>query len=433
MYLRRVILENLRCISRYSMVFQPEEFAGWHVVIGDNGSGKTTLVKAIALAFAGPSEPAALREDWRNWLRIGEKTGRITATVDFDPKVDKSTGKGTPVKRYYVPMALALIRNGSKVELVDRSENLKPKPYRYVWGEGSGWFSASYGPFRRFTGGNKEYEKLYYAFPRLAPHLSAFGEDVALTECLTWLQQLHFKRLEGKPEGDILEDVFRFVNEGGLLPHNTFLKEVSSDSVVFQDGNNCEVPVDQLSDGYRSILSMTFELIRQMILAFGQKKVFANVREGDMRIDVPGVVLVDEIDAHLHPTWQRRIGIWFRRCFPSIQFIVTTHSPLICQAAEIGTVWRLPTPGSGPADAKRFGRIRGPELKRLMYGSILEAFDTQLFGEDISRSDLSKEKLARLAALNRKQLRGDLSDAEEEERRELRQALPTAATMVEEA
>ena len=50
----------------------------------------------------------------------------------------------------------------------------------------------------------------------------------------------------------------------------------------------------------------------------------------------PGVVLIDEVDAHLHPTWQRRIGLWFREHFPKLQFIVSTHSPLICQAATVG-------------------------------------------------------------------------------------------------
>ena len=96
-----------------------------------------------------------------------------------------------------------------------------------------------------------------------------------------------------------------------------------------------------------------------------------------MKIDLPGVVLVDEIDAHLHPTWQLRIGENLLRYFPKVQFIVTTHSPLICHAAEKGSVWRLPVPGD---DSSFTGRVRGKELKRLIYGDILEAYDTELFG-----------------------------------------------------
>ncbi len=64
-----------------------------------------------------------------------------------------------------------------------------------------------------------------------------------------------------------------------------------------------------------------------------------------MEINLPGVVLIDEIDAHLHPSWQVDVGFWFTRYFPQLQFIVTTHSPLVCRAAEKGSIWRLAKPG----------------------------------------------------------------------------------------
>ena len=287
-----------------------------------------------------------------------------------------------------------------------------------------GWFGASYGPFRRFAGGDKDYEKLFYSNPRLAPHLSAFGEDVALTEVLDWLQTLHVKRLEKNSEGQILEDLKKLINEGQLLPHNTVLEDVSSEGIVFRDGNGCPVAVPQLSDGYRSVLCMTFELIRQLVRAYGVDLVFRRIRAGKMCIDLPGVVLVDEIDAHLHPTWQRRIGLWFRKFFPGLQFIVTTHSPLVCQAAEHGTVWKLPTPGGD----RKTGRVAGTDLQRLLYGDLVEAYDTELFGIGVTRSDSAKQKLDRLAMLNSKSRRSTLTVAERKEQRHLREILATAST-----
>src|SRR5438132_1106565 len=62
--------------------------------------------------------------------------------------------------------------------------------------------------------------------------------------------------------------------------------------------------------------------------------------------DFPGVVLIDEVDSHLHPEWQRQIGFWLKRHFPKMQFIVTTHSPLICQAADVKGLFHLPAPGA---------------------------------------------------------------------------------------
>ncbi len=148
-----------------------------------------------------------------------------------------------------------------------------------------------------------------------------------------------------------------------------------------------------------------------------------------MVIDLPGVVLIDEIDAHLHPPWQRDIGGWFCKYFPQLQFLVTTHSPLVCQAAEKGSVWRLPTPGGDSPG----GRVQGDELKRLIYGNILDAYSTEMFGQDVKRSDVSAAMLQRLAVLNRRSLRGELSPAEKRELLALRAALPTAASAVQPA
>jgi len=64
--------------------------------------------------------------------------------------------------------------------------------------------------------------------------------------------------------------------------------------------------------------------------------------EGRTVVDRPGVVLIDEIDVHLHPEWQRAIGVWLQEHFPRIQFIVTTHSPLVCPAANHGRIYHLP-------------------------------------------------------------------------------------------
>jgi energy-coupling factor transporter ATP-binding protein EcfA2 len=426
MHIRQIHIQNLRSIRELRVTFDQNEYAGWHVFIGDNGSGKSTLIRAASLCLTGPIEAPALRQDWNTWLPPNDHSGFVSLYVHQDTRVDIATGRGKQVKNFYIDPRISLIRDlhePTKVSLHATSKRGQNSPYRYLWGSGRGWFSAAYGPFRRFAGGDKGYEKLYYSNPRLARHLSAFGEDVALSECLEWLQHLHIKSLEQHPEGDLLGLVTAFVNSGGLLPHNTVLDSVSSDGVAFRDGNGCVVPVTQLSDGYRSVLSMTFELLRQLILDYGADPVFAPIRSGNCVIDLPGVVLVDEIDAHLHPSWQRRIGQWFTKFFPNLQFIVTTHSPLVCRAAERGTVWRLARPGEDEPTR----RVTGSELQQLFFGNILEAYETELFGENISRSDASREKLSRIAQLNQKAVHGSLSDAEQVELKELRSALPTNA------
>jgi hypothetical protein len=122
-------------------------------------------------------------------------------------------------------------------------------------------------------------------------------------------------------------------------------------------------------------------------------------------------VLIDEIDAHLHPSWQARIGHWFPRVFPNIQFIVTSNSPLVCRASENGTIWRLKAPGSDIPS----GEVTGIEKERLIYGDLLDAYGTELFGRNITQSESGQQLTEKLAELNMKSFRKMLTESEIEE------------------
>lgn len=381
---------------------------GWHVIIGDNGAGKSTIVRSIALGIIGPSDAKALRLNLKDWVRQdAEESGIIDLIVSKSNDFDSKLGKSRPrIKPFNATIELKKNeRNNYTLEGVN-SKAAKEN----IWSNTSGWFSGAFGPFRRFTGGEKEWMKVYYSDPRAAAHLSVFGEDVALTEAIDWLKNLHVKSLEKSSEGtgSVLQHLKSFLNNGGLLPHGAKLESISSEGVFFTDGNNKRVDVAQMSDGYRSILSLTFELIRQMVRAYGENDVFKNFSKGTFIIDLPGVVLIDEIDAHLHPSWQAKIGDWFLNVFPKIQFIVTTHSPLICRASEFGSIWRLSAPGSDRPSSQ----IIGVEKERLVYGDILDAYGTELFGRNIMQSESGQEISQRLAALNMKSFKGELDDSE---------------------
>jgi hypothetical protein len=129
---------------------------------------------------------------------------------------------------------------------------------------------------------------------------------------------------------------------------------------------------------------------------------------------------------HLHPTWQRRVGFWFRKHFFNIQFIVTTHSPLICPAAAVGSIYLLPQPG----ELDDGGMLGGTRLKRLIDGNVLDAYSTEVFGKGVTRSEHSKVKLRRLAELNSLEQAQRLSAAQKKEQEELRGTMPTASSVL---
>lgn len=422
MYVRRLAITNIRSIEIFDFRVSADEAPGWHVILGSNGAGKSSVIRSLALALAGPREAVALRQNWSNWVRHGAPNGAIKLQVDCDSMDVFGKGRRTPsidVEIGLRPIETSI--GGPRFEVAAVS-GVKTAE-RSIWGANAGWFSASFGPFRRFTGGDQSFDRLFFSNPRLASHLSAFGEDVALTEGLRWLRELRVKQLEENDGvAELLGGLINFLNESSLLPHSAKIAEVRAEEVVIMDGGGARVAVEQLSDGYRSVLSMIFEILRQMTRAYGANDVIKALDSFNGCVQLPGVVAIDEVDAHLHPSWQRDIGPWFTRCFPKVQFIVSTHSPIICRNAK--SVWRLATPGS----EEQAGRIEGDQLNRLIYGSILEAYGTDYFGKDVARSEDSKALLQELGLLNRKALKGTINGVESARMEDLRRILPTRAT-----
>lgn len=436
MYIRSVKIENIRSVEDFKMNFK-ENPAGWHVLIGDNGSGKSTIVRSIAAVLIGPEQIHSIFPVWKEWLSYKSEKGSISLEIQYDKDIDRisqTRPPKRPIKNEFI-----LIRKNDKIEFSSNAADRSMKPTNYNWSSNKGWFSVAYGPFRRFSGGDNKWNKIFYSSPKAGSHLSVFGEDIALAESIDWLKELDRKRLkekenksfEGISESEAnynneSEKIFKyikdFINNSGLLPHDAKFDRVDVDGdIVFLDGYGNPTKVIQMSDGYRSILSMTFELIRQMVLTYGIDDVFKNIKQNKMKIDLPGVVLIDEIDTHLHPTWQTRIGQWFIKYFPKIQFIVTTHSPLVCRACDKGSIWRLAAPGS----EFKSGEVKGIEKNRLVFGNVLDAYGTEIFGMNVSRSEESGKKLQRLADLNVKSVSGRISKAEIEERNKLLAVFPT--------
>lgn len=453
MYIQKLTLHNIRSIGHFDMHF-PEP-AGWHVLIGDNGAGKSTIVRSAALVMLDVDDINGARQNWNDWLSQQATTGSIEAVVQPDESFD---GAADPVESritfarenegLQTPALLSQVVFRGRPSYFRNAPSGAPEYRTYssflsannpVPGSLSSgypaWFSAAYGPYRRFSGGSPEFESVFRSNPRLGMHLSVFSEGVALTEALTFLRDTYARELETKvhrssgtsvtdptiPQTSVIGDLKTFVNEAGLLPHGTTIDRVELSGVYFRDANGNHITTLQLSDGYRSMLSLIFELIQQLIRAYGPDTVFANVRAGLMHIDVPGVVMIDEIDTHLHPTWQTRIGDWFLRCFPRIQFIVTTHSPLICRACERGSIWRLAAPGSPEPS----GEVTGQERDRLIYGTVLDAFGTEIFGNEVSQSERGQAMGARVAHLNMKSFKGTISESERQELYALRAKMPT--------
>ena len=442
MYIQKAEIKNIRSIIDFEIEFKNP--AGWHVLIGDNGSGKSTIIRSLALALVETEQAKALRQNWSEWLRKEGNFGSVILKILRNSDLDKYSfiyglkREITEIKEQIISRVF-LERIDDKVNLKGSLSFNSPTKLLPIGEDSSiitgeiGFFSVAFGPYRRFEGGNREWLEVFENpnLAKLAAHLSVFGEDVALIEATNWLVKLfntstdpHFPK-EQDESNKQLENIKKLLNwednSDSFLPNNAKLDSINSKGVFFKDGNGTTISVNQMSDGYRSILSMTFELIRQLVRVYGSESVFKHIEKGEMFIDLPGVVLVDEIDAHLHPTWQTRIGQWFLKYFPKLQFIVTTHSPLVCRAAENGSIWRLAAPGSD----EKSGEIIGVDRERLIYGNVLDAYGTEVFGTNVTISEESVKKQETLVKLSKKKMLDDISPEEEEKLKDLRNIFKT--------
>ena len=248
---------------------------------------------------------------------------------------------------------------------------------------------------------------------------SLFDESVSLVDAVDWLIEQRLYELEDRPGASEFLETMMVLLGHGLLPDGFRISKVDSDG-LWVSHQNSEFPLREMSDGYRAVTALVVDIVRQMSDSYDELKL--EYRGGVPTLPYPGVVLIDEVDAHLHVSWQKVIGTWLKEHFPDIQFIVTTHSPYICQSADPGGLIRLPAPGE-----PRPPRVVSQDLyERVVYGSGDDAVLTELFGVDTPYSAEAERMRRRLGDLEIKVLNGSASDEERDEYKTLSTTLTSS-------
>ncbi|RUP68574.1 hypothetical protein SSPNP10_07500 [Streptomyces sp. NP10] len=433
MYITGIGLSNVRGFTGARAVDElalPAKAGGsWTVIAGRNGSGKSTLLRALALTLAGPQVARSLLPDFSSWITSGEASAWTKVSVSPDYSVDRLTGRGGAPGG---PTGLGLdwkaapgTPSGSPFG-TPQQPHLSPLDCEEYGWEGAargpwaehpqGWFCAGYGPFRRLTGGAGEAQRVMLAPGPAGRMASLFHEDASLAEGVSWLKELWLRSLEGQEQASELLETVKALLSDGLLPDSYRAMRVSSEGLWVAPAGDPrrEYPLREMSDGFRTVASLILDIVRQLQNAYGTLDAGAD-DSGRPVVRMPGVVIVDEVDAHLHVTWQRRIGGWLRAHFPQIQFIVTSHSPYICQAADPGGLIRLP----GPEEERPPEVVDDALYHRIVYGSGEDAVLSELFGLESPYSSRAEEQRRKLISLERKVFAGQATEEEARAYREL--------------
>lgn len=433
MHVRKIQISNIRGFREVNLdLTRPDgSLAGWTVLAGRNGSGKSTLLKAIALAVAGSDPARALYPSFADWMRAGSQEAEAEVRLALSPEEPKHlqnmqlrwTREGDSGEPGFV--LVRIFPNGLDQFAPILREPFSQRSPGFIDGPMNRGheklFLAGYGPYRRLSGHAVDAQRLMDGPEPIARVVSLFREDASLIESVGWLREIYLWRLENKPGAAELEKAVLALLDDGLLPDGARVDKVDSDGLwVFQ--REVRLPLRELSDGYRTMAALVLDIVYHLYRTFGRLQI-EQTTDGEgtfWQVRHAGVVLIDEVDNHLHVSWQQRIGFWLKRHFPNIQFIVTSHSPFICQAADPGGLIRLPAPGEECA----VEHVSESLFKTVVHGSLDEAVLTELFGLETPFSEETEQLRDQVAHLEAKLQTGKGTDADREKLHELRAELP---------
>jgi hypothetical protein len=391
MYLRNLHLQNLRLIRDLELSFvdgdgQPRM---WTVLIGRNGTGKTSILQAIALAAVGhlranllagsssvsmpdrrnPNAPLSI-DGWFGFGRLGDGQHRRREYPGLPgkPPVLRSQLSMAPgsvdlvgESRYTTGNLFDGLTPESKIDPLQEARS-KELPH---------WFVVGYGVSRYLATGDQErvvgrpsHDRLVPLFrptPLIGLGFADLFAEKAAKRFVKMLRQVLTMSEDLVPD---IRDV-ETGGRGGIKKAADLYERDRFEQTL--PGGPLKLPATWLSHGYQASLAWLADLVGHYLLDFGEE-LPPEVQPENME----GLVLIDELDLYLHPTWQAGLVRALKLTFPRMQFVVTTHSPILLNALQPSEVVALQLDDEGNVRAHHGQRdprlLTGTELYSEFFG-----------------------------------------------------------------
>jgi predicted ATP-binding protein involved in virulence len=339
MFIKEIQLENFKCFENSTFQFEKQ----FTTIIGDNGSGKTALLDGIARGLKiWLSEPIEeqkqeVQEDEVRFIynqSSSKKQLLLQLPLSIRMKIDDIIND-VPYQFRSEEVGFKTYENNFGIEYMDGIMDFNKSLFSIDGEKGTLPIIAYYKTNRLFFIEKKNNGELntYPIKNRLKTYRDCLKISIKSNQLFEWIKRMKFIELQEKEIIPELQAVKNSIIQAlhGLHPNknNDIDFDVRSDE-LFMTIDDKIYPFNSLSDGYRNTLGMIGDIAYRM----------AELNP-HLTTNSPGVVLIDELDLHLHPKWQRHIVGDLKRIFPNCQFIVTTHSPFIIQSLKSGELLKL--------------------------------------------------------------------------------------------
>ena len=354
MKIKKLLLKNFRCFEDFEIDFNTgdENHGGLTVLVAKNGEGKTAILDAINVAwgpFIGkmPKITGASFTDDDITKRMGIKLGILRLYAEFadenmhesnmflsDPGFSISRELTTAKKKATTTIKDAKMLTNLALYLFQHEQENMPWPILAYYGDSRLWAAGRVTENKKEALLNREraYGYLYATNPQAG--YREFEQWYADLSNNIWLKERQRQKNSLLFEQEKL-DWFNLLNSIidkslKLAMEVTGWTKLEYDGgdkqiMAFNDKTGDIVPWTSLSAGNRIVIGLVADIAHRCCILNPWAKEMALKQ-------TPGIVLIDEIELHLHPSWQQQILPTLQRIFPQIQFIVTTHSPQVVSA-----------------------------------------------------------------------------------------------------
>jgi energy-coupling factor transporter ATP-binding protein EcfA2 len=419
MFINQLRLANVRAIEELTLSFERGgRFQPWTVLLGENGSCKSTLLQAIALAAAGTQNAEKLVNagSLRN-KRNDTDDAWIQAEFFFSDELhpyrayprwpERPLEPPRLSSHLEIPAGWSTFKGHSEYldQPVDPADALEPSPDPLVEVRARDlprWFVVGYGVNRALPvplagsmpAGGSSAERLRPLFQQVGLLATNFADTFDDDLASAYVSTLRDVLLDpGLPSVTGLE----LRGRGGVRSAKSLVESHRFDLKLGKE--EVRLPATWLSHGYQSTIAWIADLVGQ---------VFLEAQQAVPCDEMEGLVLIDELDMHLHPRWQAGFIAYLKEVFPRLQFVATTHSPMVLSGLDRHEVLLLSTDDDGairlseaPEDPSL---LTGTEMYEVLFGlqrsfaaertKLLDEYS--LLGSDPHRSDEEETRLREL-------------------------------------